>query len=318
MQPLRIVVCGTNYARFYLSAIRAHQDRYLLVGILAQGSARSLRVADRWGVPLFRRVSELPADIDIACSALGISASDVVLQLLEKGIHVLCEHPQQSGFLERAFEIHQKRHVCLHVNAHFGDLPAARAFVRFCSGKRKTARPALVRCIMTDRFLYGALDILRQAVGCLTPFEFERECEIGRILLFRGTLGGIPASLHIENSVTREGTVLPDGSTDYLSDLRLTLTFPDGVLSLLSVGGPVIWNRNLAMASTKNLLSEHIYADPALTPELLKTERIQANSTALNRLVSHVRKGWTPAEQSQDHLLEIAQLWEHLGKQLAD
>ena len=95
MKRLRILVCGTNYGRSYLQAIRSEQHAYELAGILARGSARSIRIARANGVPLWKTIGDLPPDIDLACAALPSTASGVILELLDRRIPVLCE-PGQS------------------------------------------------------------------------------------------------------------------------------------------------------------------------------------------------------------------------------
>ena len=63
--PLRILVCGSNYGRTYLDAITAQPAEYELAGLLAKGSERSVAVAERHGARLFRSVAELPAGIEL-------------------------------------------------------------------------------------------------------------------------------------------------------------------------------------------------------------------------------------------------------------
>lgn len=132
MNPIHVLVCGTNYGRIYLEAIRLGGAGYCLVGILARGSVRSQQVAREYGVPLYRCVEDLDGGIDLACAAVGASGSDVVHGLLRQGIHVLCEHPQNPTRLESALDAAASRGLSFHVNGHFADLEAARAFTSYC------------------------------------------------------------------------------------------------------------------------------------------------------------------------------------------
>ena len=104
MNPLHVLVCGTNYGRMYLEAIRLGGAGYRLAGILGRGSARSQQMACEHGVALYRCVEELAPGIDLACAAMGAAAFDVVLGLLARGIHVLCEHPQKVRYLQSALD----------------------------------------------------------------------------------------------------------------------------------------------------------------------------------------------------------------------
>src|ERR1700739_2393264 len=70
---MRVLVCGTNYGRFYLEAIRLDRADFRLAGILARGSVRSQLTALEYGVPLFRGVTEVDRDVDLSCAAMGAS-----------------------------------------------------------------------------------------------------------------------------------------------------------------------------------------------------------------------------------------------------
>src|SRR5262249_18031049 len=99
MNRIRVLVCGTNYGRAYLRAISRRADAFELVGVLARGSCRSHQVADENGVPLYLNLREMGKNVDLACAAMSSSAWPVVIKLLERGVHVLCEHPQRSAAL---------------------------------------------------------------------------------------------------------------------------------------------------------------------------------------------------------------------------
>ncbi|WP_210540227.1 Gfo/Idh/MocA family oxidoreductase [Streptomyces scabiei] len=58
--PLRVVVCGTRFGQVYLSALRRCPERYRLVGVVARGGARSVALAEEYGVPLYSSVDQLP------------------------------------------------------------------------------------------------------------------------------------------------------------------------------------------------------------------------------------------------------------------
>ena len=59
MNALQVLVCGTNYGRIYLEAIRLGGPAYKLVGLLARGSPVSQQVARELGVPLYRRAEDV-------------------------------------------------------------------------------------------------------------------------------------------------------------------------------------------------------------------------------------------------------------------
>lgn len=72
--PLRVLVCGTNFGRFYAEAVR-RRPGYTLAGILSRGSAASRAYAESLGVPFHSDVGDLPDGIDAACVAVSSSIS---------------------------------------------------------------------------------------------------------------------------------------------------------------------------------------------------------------------------------------------------
>src|SRR5271165_634351 len=108
MSRMRVLVCGSNYGRAYITALARGPRKFELAGILAQGSLRSQQLAALNGVPLYRSTSELPDNLDLACAAMSSAAWPLVLQLVRRGIHVLCEHPYPADSLKRAVNLARK------------------------------------------------------------------------------------------------------------------------------------------------------------------------------------------------------------------
>ena len=312
MNPVQVLICGANYGRIYLEAIRLGGAGYRLTGILARGSALSQEVACEFRVPLCRCVNDLALRIDLACSAMGASGHDVMLSLLSRGIHVLCEHPQTPSRLQAALDAAAGGNLCFHVNGHFADLEAAAAFIRHCGQESGAAPPSFLHVTATDRSLYAAVDILGRVLGSIAPFEFHVTSRLVPFTVVQGLLRGVPITFHIQRCA--DGRRLADGSPSYLVDHRITAGFPSGILTLLSMNGPVVWNANLnsAVSPTQPLFTV-VHESRALTAELLHKQRIVANLAAIDALVRSMREGVRPPEQEPDYLLEVSRAWETLG-----
>jgi thiazolinyl imide reductase len=312
MSPMRVLVCGTNYGRIYLEAIRLGGASYCLAGILARGSARSQQMAREYGVPLYRCVDDLPPSIDLACAAMGASGSDVVLDLLARGIHVLCEHPQKPRHLRSALDVAASSGLCFHINGHFAELEAAAAFINHCRGESRTGLPSFFHVTANDRSLYAALDILRRVLVSFAPFQFHVTSRLPPFTIVQGVLRGVPATFHIQRS--DDGRPFPDASPSYLVDHRIAAGFPSGVLTMLSMNGPVVWNTNLNCAAgpTQPLFTV-AHEDRALSTELLYQQRIAANLGAITAVAKNICERLEPLEQTPDYLLEVSRTWETLG-----
>jgi len=312
MNVLQVLVCGANYGRIYLESMRLGGPGYKPVGVLARGSAVSQLVAHTYGLPLYRHIEDLPPDIDFACAAMGASGSDVVLGLLARGIHVLCEHPLKSRQLLAALDLANARDLCFHLNGHFADLEAAAAFVDFCRRKSEATPACFFLVIATDRSLYAVVDILRRVLVSSTPCQLKVTSRLPPFTTIQGRLGGIPVTFHLQSGDSQRP--LTDGSPGYLVDHRIAVGFPSGILTLLSMNGPVIWNANLNQGAPRNeAIFTVAHEDRATTMERLYEQRVCANLSAISELAQNIRDRVTPPEQTRDYLLEVSSLWENLG-----
>ena len=74
MQKIKTLVCGTTFGLFYLEALQRLNDKFELVGILANGSERSKRCAANYNTTLYTDIDQVPKDIDLACVVLRTRA----------------------------------------------------------------------------------------------------------------------------------------------------------------------------------------------------------------------------------------------------
>ena len=92
-----VVVAGSRFGQFYAAGVAA-DPRFVLRGILGQGSRRSRALAERLGVETWCEVEALPDDVRLACVAVGGAARGeqgpaLAEALMARGIDVLIEHP---------------------------------------------------------------------------------------------------------------------------------------------------------------------------------------------------------------------------------
>lgn len=299
MDRPRVLVAGANYGRAYLEALAFARDRFETAGLLATGSFRSIRAAAEFGVPLYRSVEELPEGIELVCAAVGSRGFPAVLDMLCKRIPVLCEHPLSPGLLDEALQASAATETRFHVNGHFAMLPSSREF----SGRlsRLGEHPAFLEILATERSLYAALDILFQSVGEAGPFEIASSEPGDPFAIVQAALAGIPLLLRLQ--FTRENPI-PDGNEAYLVDYRITAGFRSGLLSLLSMGGPVLWTANYACFQ-KSLSSDIEQS----SPEGLRLQRRDANLAAIEQILNKN----TPPEQHPEYLLALSSAWQRVG-----
>ena len=315
MKRLRVLVCGTNYGRIYLDALNWKHGRYELVGILASGSSRSIAVAAQHGVRLFHTVEELPSDIDIACAAMGTSGSEAVMQLLDRGIHVLAEHPLRSAYLNAAFAKAAERNVCFHVNAHLAALPLSRTFIEECRSLLRGKPPVFISVMATDRSLYATIDLLMLLLQDPPDFKLASRNTVPQFAILNGSFGPIGVSFQIQNSILSDGSIRPDGGAGYVVDCRVAVASPKGMLTLMSINGPVVWNVNYGGTRSPSSPSWKIVGSRKPDSGMqLYLHRVQANLDAID-MIARCRKGREAlANQTPNHVLAVSRLWEVLCK----
>lgn len=103
-----------GFGRYYIEAILRLPDLFELVGILSRGSKNSIKLAEKYGVPLMTDIEEISKEnVDAVCvvvksSIVGGNGTDIVMQLLEKGIHVIQEQPIHSEEYKKCLIIAKK------------------------------------------------------------------------------------------------------------------------------------------------------------------------------------------------------------------
>lgn len=128
-----VVVAGSRFGQFYAAGVAA-DPRFVLRGILGQGSRRSRALAERLGVETWSEVEALPDDVRLACVAVGGAARGeqgpaLAEALMARGIDVLIEHPllpREWQDLLRSAERLGRR--CL-LNTFYPQLPAVARFI---------------------------------------------------------------------------------------------------------------------------------------------------------------------------------------------
>jgi thiazolinyl imide reductase len=296
-----VAVAGANYGRAYLSALAHARDRFETAGLLATGSIGSVRAAAEFGVAHYRSVKELPDGIELVCAAVGSRGFPVVLDLLRRRIPVLCEHPLSPSLLDAALKEAATNATRFHVNGHFAMLPCSREFSRRLSSVRE--HPAFLEILATERSLYAALDVLFQSVGQAAPFEIISARPGDPFESVEATLAGMPLLLRLQ--CTRENPI-PDGDAAYLVDYRISAGFRSGLLSLLSMGGPVSWTANYACVQPATASDIKKQA----SPEELRVQRRDANLAAIEQTLNNS----APPEQQAEYLCAVSSAWHRVGE----
>ncbi|GAA0334296.1 Gfo/Idh/MocA family oxidoreductase [Actinoallomurus spadix] len=250
-KPLRVLVCGTNFGRFYIEAVRARPG-YALAGLLARGSTASRACARRLGVPLYTAVDQVPDDtIDLACVVVGSTISggagtELAMSLLGQGIHVLQEHPVHLDEFTACVKLARRHRVQYRLNTHYPHVAPVASFT--AAARRLTERrtPLFVDAATPVHLMHPLVDILGRALGSLRPWRFADPAPAPEdfgpqpFRTVQGVLGGVPLTLRVHHQLDPA-----DRDNHALHWHRVAIGTEGGVLTLADTHGPVLWSPRL-------------------------------------------------------------------------
>jgi pyochelin biosynthesis protein PchG len=248
----RVVVCGTGFGRTYLAGITTPGSVFELAGILARGSPRSKECARRYGVPLFHRAGELPDDVDIGCVVVGSAptggpGAQLAVDLMDRGLHVLQEHPLHATELASCLRAARRNNVQYRVNTHHVHVPPVHRFISSARALLNRQPALFVDATAGFPMLYSLLDILGSALGTLRPWGFAAPAVLPASLrslarpdrayrCLDGVLAGIPLTLRVQHQICRDN---PNNHIRIWH--RITIGTEGGHLTLAGSAGPTLW-----------------------------------------------------------------------------
>jgi len=336
---MNVVVCGTTFGQVYLEAFRRTDLPLRLAGVLSQGSERSRACADHYGVPLFTDVDELPGDVDAACvvvrgGLLGGRGVELSRRLIERGVHVLQEHPLHHDELAECLRLARRHGVVHHVNSFYPHVAQVRAFIAAVRALLDLQRPLYVDAACGFQLAYSLLDVVRLALGGVRPWGLAGPAasEPGTAPVFRaldGTIAGVPLTLRVQNQ-------LDPGDPDNFAHLmhRVTVGTESGSLTLVGTHGPVVWTPRpryphiprdpgsapyfAGAAEDDPAAPSAVVLGPAIAPtfrEVFRTEWPAAVGRALLQLRRAILDGEDPLRSGQHHLA-VCKLWQEIAARL--
>jgi pyochelin biosynthetic protein PchG len=250
--PMRVGICGTVFGQVYLEALRRPGLPFRLAGILSRGSDRSRACARRYGVPLFEDPDRFAANVDVACvvvraGLVGGPGTELAQRLMERGVHVLQEHPLHHDELADCLR-HARRHgVGYRLNSFYVHLAPVRRFVATAQRLLRFQPPLYLDAACGLQVAYALLDVLGTVLGRVGPWGFAEPPEVEDVrrltrseVPFRsldGVIGGVPTCLRVQNQLDPRD---PDARPHLLH--RITLGTEGGNLMLATTHGPVLWS----------------------------------------------------------------------------
>jgi len=332
--PMRGVVCGATFGQTYLSGIATLPNEFRLAGVLARGSAFARHCAQRYQVPLYTSVDELPDDIQAACvvvrsSILGGAGTKLSKALLERGIHVLQEQPVHHEDISQLLLAARKSQCQYQLNGFYPDIPSVARYIEAARSVLAQRKPLFIDAACSVHVLYPLIDILGKALGRLRPWSFTRHPAPTQdpvpFTCVTGRLGGLPLTLRIQNQFDPAD---PDNHLHLFH--QISLGTQGGTLTLLDSHGQIMWQPRMLMqrrddgildlsvpqASLELPASTIVEtADDPTYNEILTRIWPQAAARALLRFHQAIRENRQNPTMNQ-YLLSAAKAWTDLGTEL--
>lgn len=319
--PLRVVVCGTRFGQVYLSALRRCPERYRLAGIVARGGARSVALAEEYGVPLYSSVDQLPGDVDAACVVVSSSVGGgqgavLARQLMERGVHVLQEHPLHPAELADCLRTARGTGTQYLLNTFYPHVEPVRRFVAAARRLVELRTPVFVDAMCAVQVSFDLLDILGEIFGGVRPWSLTAPAAAGGrpLTSVDATVAGVPLTLRVENRME------PGDDSTSLFLHRVTVGTDAGNLTLVNTHGPVVWS---PVPRTAPDAVGRFLPGPGASAEVLGPVEAPSWKTvleevwpdgvlhALDELAARIAEGGDPLRGAQRHLT-VAQAWQDL------
>ncbi|MDK8183096.1 bifunctional Gfo/Idh/MocA family oxidoreductase/class I SAM-dependent methyltransferase [Paenibacillus sp. UMB4589-SE434] len=256
-KPLRTIVCGSRFGQFYLEAVSALPEQFELVGLFAKGSERSRKCAERYGVPLYTELDQLPEHVDLACVVLrsgvmGGSGTEIALELLARGIHVIQEQPVHHKDMAACLRTARQHGVHFQTGDLYVHLPAIQRFIRSARVLLEQQQALYLDVACATQVSFPLMHILLEALPTIRPWQISHVIrEQGPFQVLIGSLGNIPITLRAHNEVD------PHDPDNYLHLLhRMAIGVEGGSLSLVDTHGPVVWHPRLHVPDLPHIAGE--------------------------------------------------------------
>lgn len=283
----RVIICGTRFGQFYIEAIRLLPD-VEIVGILAKGSERSKKCSEYYNIPLIIRLDDVPEDVEFACVAvksevLGGSGTNLALELMKKGIHVLFEQPIHLKEVTECFKAAQNYNVKFKVANLYINLIAIENFIENVRVISQKEKPLFINIDFATQVSYPLVQLLE---------EIFPDFRIGKVFgdVIQATpfqmlctmINGVEVTFRAHNEVDK---LEPDGFLHLF--FQITVGYSGGKLILLDPHGPVIWQPRVhfpktelipanllknSLASMRELNIYHLYFDKTITQKMIFTQ----------------------------------------------
>ncbi|MFD4365843.1 Gfo/Idh/MocA family oxidoreductase [Rhodococcus sp. NPDC058521] len=235
------VVVGATFGAVYAEALMSPSSPVSLVGVVGTGSQTSIDLAERWGIPLYTSIADVPpVDIAIVVVRSGIvggSGSRLAADLLERGVNVLQEQPVHADEMLDLLKTAARHSVMYAVNDFYSSLAPVRQFVSATKVVASKSPVEYVHARCSLQVAYPMFTILADLVPALAPARIDvPKSTGGPFASGRLTLGAVPVDLLVQNELCASD---PDNYAQLMHEV--TVGTRAGELILTHTHGATHW-----------------------------------------------------------------------------
>jgi thiazolinyl imide reductase len=270
-RKLQILVCGVRFGQFYLEALK-NSEYYEIAGILSNGSLHSLECSQRYETNLYTNINQLPEEIDIACvviktRVLGGKGTELAIQLMKRGIHVILEQPVHYKDLTECYKEARTNQVCFQVGNLYGKLPGVKEYITLSKLILEHQNPIYLNADLATQVSYPFAKILTEIFKNSRNFAIEHFIQTDipfQTLIIK--MNDIPVNIRAQNQVDEKI------SDSYMHLFHsITLGVDAGSLSLTDTHGAVIWKDRLQIPKLPFIPGDL----DKMAPEIMKEAQIK-------------------------------------------
>lgn len=332
-RPLKVLVCGTNFGRVYLKGLEKCSEKFKISGIFSHGSQQSKLEADKYGVPLLTDLNKVTKyDFDIACvvirsTAVGGKGTEIAKKLLEKGIHVIQEHPVHYNDIVKLLQIAKENNCVYYVNTFYPNIKNVQTFIDTSQRLLKVSKPMYIDATCSTQVLFPMINILGKALKGYYPWKLNIADSISNVYPFKvlsGEIKGIPAIVKIQNQLDPKD---PDNNGFLLH--RIVIGTTEGALCLDNSNGFVIWNSQMYVPHAGGILDmygKNKYIELPVSEIACGNEGMSYSDVynelwpngiiqALNRFVNAIEDTQKRSMEAQQ-MLAVGEIWRDLSEKI--
>ncbi|MCW6702340.1 Gfo/Idh/MocA family oxidoreductase [Anaerococcus sp. NML200537] len=264
MKKINTIVCGTTFGEFYIKALKELKDDFELCGILCNGSERSKRISEKYNIPYYLNIKDIPINIDLACVILrtegvGGNGTDVCMSLLSHGINVIQEQPVFKEHLEKCYKQAIKNDSVYMTANLYSNFENIRKFIKYARKLNIMSELEYINVTFSTQLAYIAFDLISMS-GLTGSLKIDNDIKskfAGPFKIVSGLWGNIPIVIEFND-------VINPTHPDYNMQLMYSLNYyyKAGLLSLDDAFGNVFWRPRSYVSNDKeneSLNNELIY-----------------------------------------------------------